>query len=276
MYCPNCDHELLGEEAYCTNCGIKLPQYNSGFCLSCNAVIPRDAFYCNRCGAKTVTEAEEANMGGVPTGLVSVRSEATSAQTQQINTANLVGFSKLYQHPEILKAVKESRRTNLVFLAVLVTVPLVGFPLAGLFLEEYPLNEGIILGVVLAIVIVTLDLFVIWGARRPIWEGEVIKQSQRDRRKRRSRHDPTYIDWTEYTTVIKTDNGKKKRIIEKNADRHMYDYLSVGDRVRYYPALGTYEKHDKSLDRIIYCNVCSMMNPIKNDRCQRCKNLLFK
>lgn len=37
-----------------------------------------------------------------------------------------------------------------------------------------------------------------------------------------------------------------------------------------------YEKYDKSKDRIIYCNVCSMMNPIQNDRCKRCNNLLFK
>jgi uncharacterized paraquat-inducible protein A len=56
----------------------------------------------------------------------------------------------------------------------------------------------------------------------------------------------------------------------------MFDYLSVGDRVRYHPTFGTYEKYDKSKDRIIYCNICRMMNPIKNDRCKRCNNLLFK
>lgn len=56
----------------------------------------------------------------------------------------------------------------------------------------------------------------------------------------------------------------------------MYDYLSVGDRVRYHPAFETYEKYDKSKDKIIYCNVCRMMNPVANDRCKRCDNLLFK
>jgi hypothetical protein len=39
---------------------------------------------------------------------------------------------------------------------------------------------------------------------------------------------------------------------------------------------GTYEKYDKSKDRIIYRNVCTTMNPIQNDRCKRCNNLLFK
>ena len=56
----------------------------------------------------------------------------------------------------------------------------------------------------------------------------------------------------------------------------MYDYFKVGDRVRYHPAFATYEKFDKSRDSIIYCNVCSMMNPVSNDRCERCANLLFK
>jgi hypothetical protein len=55
----------------------------------------------------------------------------------------------------------------------------------------------------------------------------------------------------------------------------MYDYLDIGDRVRYHPALETYEKYDKSKDEVIYCNVCRRGTRF-NDRCERCKNLLFK
>ncbi len=51
---------------------------------------------------------------------------------------------------------------------------------------------------------------------------------------------------------------------------------TVGDRVRYHPRFGAYEKYDKSKDRIIYCIVCDEMNPIQNDRCKKCNNLLFK
>jgi len=82
--------------------------------------------------------------------------------------------------------------------------------------------------------------------------------------------------YTESITVIKTDAGKEKRIIERDSRRDMYDYLATGDRVRYHPAFDTYEKYDKFKDRIIYCNVCRMMNPISNHRCKRCENLLFK
>lgn len=75
--------------------------------------------------------------------------------------------------------------------------------------------------------------------------------------------------------MIQTTTGRKHRIA-RDSHREMYDYFKVGDRVRYHPAFATYEKFDKSRDSIIYCNVCSMMNPISNDRCERCANLLFK
>ncbi len=42
----------------------------------------------------------------------------------------------------------------------------------------------------------------------------------------------------------------------------MYYYLSANDRVGF-THVRPYKKHDKSKDRIIYCNVCSMMNPIQ-------------
>ncbi|MGI6616222.1 MAG: hypothetical protein ACOX30_09480 [Dethiobacteria bacterium] len=98
----------------------------------------------------------------------------------------------------------------------------------------------------------------------------------KERSEHRGGEDGNYSTYTEFTTVINTDAGKKRTIREKGSQRHMYDYLAVGDRVRFYPRFGTYEKYDKSKDRIIYCNICSMMNPIQNDRCQRCHNLLFK
>jgi hypothetical protein len=110
--------------------------------------------------------------------------------------------------------------------------------------------------------------------KHPVWEGVVTQRFHKERR--HNKNDDTMSTYTEYTTVIRTDAGKKKRIIERDSQRHMYDYLAVGDRVRYHPAFSSYEKYDKSKDKIIYCNVCYMMNPISNDRCKRCNNLLFK
>ncbi len=132
------------------------------------------------------------------------------------------------------------------------------------------------MGVGLAFVILIVGLFFLRGTKKPMWEGRVVDKSKKERRERRGKDDNYYRTYMEYKTFIKTDSGKKKTIVERDSGRHMYDYLEVGDRVRYHPSFGTYEKFDKSKDRIIYCNVCSMMNPIQNDRCKRCDNLLFK
>jgi hypothetical protein len=43
----------------------------------------------------------------------------------------------------------------------------------------------------------------------------------------------SYQTYTEFTTVINTDAGKKKKIVERDSGRLMYDYLTVGDRVHY-------------------------------------------
>lgn len=151
----------------------------------------------------------------------------------------------------------------------------IGFLLAGLFIDEMPLGEAIIIGTVLGLLMLVINLMRIRDMKRPVWEGVVTQKYQKERREH-NRNDDNMTTYTEFTTVIKIDAGKKKKIIERDSRRHMYDYLSAGDRVRYYPTFGTYEKYDKSKDRIIYCNVCSMMNPNVNDRCKRCNNFLFK
>jgi hypothetical protein len=74
----------------------------------------------------------------------------------------------------------------------------------------------------------------------------VVNKYSKERSEHRGGDDDNYRTYMEYTTVITTDAGKKKTIVEKDSGRNMYDYLAVGDRVRYHPKFGTYEKYDKS------------------------------
>lgn len=149
-----------------------------------------------------------------------------------------------------------------------------GFLVAGLLSDEMPLGEGLIIGTVLGLFMFMLGVWCLRNAKKPGWEGVVIKKLE----KKRHRRDDDGFDrsYMEYIVLIKTDQGKKKRIIERKQGALMYHYFKVGDRVRYHPALETYEKYDKSKDRVIYCNVCRTMNPLANDRCEKCNNLLFK
>jgi hypothetical protein len=187
----------------------------------------------------------------------------------------LVGWSVHSNDPEILEAARKNRKSAMGCAWVLLILFPLGFLLAGLLVDEMPLNEAIIIGVTLGVVMFAVNLVRIKGLNRPIWEGVVTGKFQKERREHK-RGDDSFRYYTEFTVVIKTEAGKTKRIVERDSRREMYDYLAVDDRVRYYPAFDSFEKYDKSNDSIIYCNVCRMMNSIESERCKRCSNLLFK
>lgn len=187
----------------------------------------------------------------------------------------LVGWSDVPNSPEILAAIRKNRKSSLLWTWVFSLLFPLGFLVAGLLSDEVPLGEALIIGVGLGLLILVLNLWRVKGTTKPAWEGVVLKKLEKKRSKRDS-DDGSYTSYMEYIVLIRTDRGKKKRIVEHQRDLSMYRYLQVGDRVRYHPALETYEKYDKSKDKEIYCNVCRCKNPISNDRCSRCQNLLFK
>ncbi|NMB21159.1 MAG: hypothetical protein GX979_09835 [Firmicutes bacterium] len=186
----------------------------------------------------------------------------------------LVGWSQASSSPEILETIRKTRVSAWRWTMALSLVFPLGFLVAGLLSDEMPLGEGLIIGTVLGLFMFMLGVWRLRNAKKPGWEGVVIKKLE----KKRHRRDDDGFDrsYMEYIVLIKTDQGKKKRIIERKQGALMYHYFKVGDRVRYHPALETYEKYDKSKDRVIYCNVCRTMNPLANDRCEKCNNLLFK
>ena len=70
-------------------------------------------------------------------------------------------------------------------------------------------------------------------------------------------------------------DGKVKK--EYSADRRYYDYLKIGDKVRYHPNFHyKYEKYDKTHDRFVPCVMCDTMNPVHEDKCKKCGTPLLK
>jgi hypothetical protein len=186
----------------------------------------------------------------------------------------LVGWSPVADSPEILETIRKSKKSSLGWALALTLLFPVGFLIAGVVSDEVPLKEALIIGCGLGLCILTINLWRFAGMKRRGWDGAVVKKMEKKRYKRDD--DGSSQLYTEYIVLIRTDGGKKKKIVERKRDREMYDYLDIGDRVRYHPALETYEKYDKSKDEAIYCNVCRQRNPISNDRCELCNNLLFK
>jgi ribosomal protein L40E len=265
MFCHNCGNKLPKGVAFCSSCGAKTQDGASGVCMACGAELPDSAEFCSGCG-KAVSRAARDRIN--PT------QPAPCAPSQ--GGAGLVGFSDRCNSPEILAAAQKNKKSSIGCMWILVFVPLIGFPVAGLLMDDFPFGESLVIGIGIALVMLVVNLLALRKTKQPMWEGVVVNQYSKEKSEHRGGEDDNYRTYTEYTTIINTDAGKKKTIVEKDSGRDMYDYLSVGDRVRFHPRFGTYEKYDKSKDRIIYCNVCSMMNPIQNDRCKRCNNLLFK
>ena len=234
----------------------------------------RDMF-CNNCGNKLLECAEFCIGCGTAVNQVAPEpadlSQAASSMSPQ-GGARLVGFSDRYNSPEILAAAQKNKKYSIGYMWILVSLPLIGFPAAGFLMDDFSFGESLIMGGGIALVMLVLNLLALRKTKQPMWEGVVVNMYSKEEYVHRDRPE-TY---TEYTTVIRRDTGKIKKIMERDSRRLMYDYLSVGDRVRFHPKFGTYEKYDKSKDQIIYCNICTTMNPIQNDRCKRCNNLLFK
>jgi len=265
MFCPNCGNKLPEGVASCSGCGAKTQASAPGVCTACGAKLPDGAEFCIGCGKAVNLRTPEP---------MEVSQAAPSAPPQ--GGSGLVGFSDRCNSPEILAAAQKNKKSSIGCMWILVFVPLIGFPVAGLLMDDFPFGESLVIGVGIALVMLVVNLLTLRKTKQPMWEGVVVNKYSKEESEHRGGEDDNWRTYTEYNTIINTDAGKKKTIVEKGSGRHMYDYLSVGDRVRFHPRFGTYEKYDKSKDRIIYCNVCSMMNPIQNDRCKRCNNLLFK
>ena len=265
MFCPNCGNKLSEGAAFCSSCGAKIQANAPGVCTVCGAELPEGAEFCIGCGAAINLATPKP-----------VEPRQTATHTPSLGGAGLVGFSDRCNSPEILAAAQKNKKSSIGCMWILVFVPLIGFPIAGLLMDDFPFGEALVIGIGIALVMLVVNLLALRKTRQRMWEGVVVNKYSKEKSEHRGGEDDNYRTYTEYTTIINTDAGKKKTIMEKDSGRHMYDYLSVGDRVRYHPRFGTYEKYDKSKDRIIYCNVCTMMNPIQNDRCKRCNNLLFK
>jgi len=186
----------------------------------------------------------------------------------------LVGWSAVPNSPEVVGVIKKMKRSAIRWTWVFSLLFPIGFLIAGLVSDEVPFNEAIIIGIALGLLMLVINLWRISGTKKPAWDGVVMKKLEKKRWK--NDQDGSSRSYMEYIVLIRTERGKKKRIVERQGERNMYDYLDVGGRVRYHPPLKTYEKYDKSKDEVIYCNICRLRNSIRNDRCDRCNNLLFK
>jgi len=187
------------------------------------------------------------------------------------------GFSDRVNDPEILAALAKQRKSAGKFALFLIPLPLIGFAVYGAASDEMELTTGLLIGAVVSAVFL---LFYLYSSRRERAENTydavvTEKKTFLYHPKNASRERTTL---TEYVTYVQTDDGRKKKISERDGQRlWAWEYLPEGERFRYHPQFAfPYELYDKSKADCLYCVICQKKNPVEADRCQKCGVPLLK
>ncbi|NLV70285.1 MAG: zinc ribbon domain-containing protein, partial [Clostridiales bacterium] len=125
MFCTNCGNKLPEGAAFCSSCGVKIQASAPGVCKACGAELPEGAEFCIGCGT-AVNPATPEQMES--------HHVATPAPPQ--SGTGLVGFSDRCNSPEILAAAQKNKKFSIGCMWILVFVPLIGFPVAGLLMDD--------------------------------------------------------------------------------------------------------------------------------------------
>lgn len=238
----------------------------SNFCTSCGAPLEADARFCTACGTPVAPP--------IPPQ-APPQQQAYQAPQQQFGRgyAPLVGWTQRHMDPQIVARAEKNKKAAWAFTIFLAIAFPVGFTIAGFAVDDMPIEEAVIIGFGLGIMMLIIGLVRIASMKKGIWEGTVVDKYKKNKIEHTS-DDSTHYRM-HYTIVVKEESGKSHKLnyVDNAA---MYDYFNVGDRIRCHQAFGTYEKYDKSRDSYIFCNVCGKLNDITNDTCVSCHMPLFK
>ena len=274
MICPNCGTNLIDGTAFCVKCGARLnppaQPYNQAYAH------PAPAQPYNQAPpAQPYNQAPPAQPYHQPYAQPApapAYAQPAPAQTCR-NPAfpPLVGFSNRVNDPAVLEAIRKSNKAAGIFAVIIIPLPFIGFIIASFFSSELSRLEAVILGALVSLVF--LVFYVVSAARKKTakgWDGVVtekyttVKYGEDD-------------EETFYIVKMRTDDGRTKKLKEKEFSHRYFDYLNIGDRVRYHPQFAYYyEKYDKSRDGFVYCPMCASKCGVELDYCPKCKLPVIK
>ena len=252
----------------------------ANFCTNCGTPVREEDAFCPNCGARL-------------TASVPPPAQPVQAPLQQAGYPQPVpqysgygevrlgipmpGFSDRVNHPEILAAMKKSRKSARIAGFFLIPLPLIGFLIYASFSREMEMSEAAIIGGIVSFIFLLFSLFSARSSRESKgYEAVVVNQTSRKRSKVNGDERHWY---TEYVTTVETTDGRQKRIVEnsENGRAWAWDYLKTGDRFRCHPQFHfPYERYDKAAGKGIYCVSCQTRNPVEADRCTKCGLPLLK
>jgi hypothetical protein len=203
---------------------------------------------------------------------MSQNSQRVSSPSQNHNGKNqkrLVGFSDKINDESFSNYITKEKNLSLglaIFTAAIFPIIL---GLGSLFIDFISNTEALMYGFFLAIVYLIFAFrFYNKTKNTKSWDGKVIGKEQEFKKGKKG----NTVESIENYVIIENDTGSIHRI----KSNHLYNYLEANDKVRFHGGLNTFEKYDKTNDKIIYCNVCESKNDISRERCYYCNSLLLK
>lgn len=247
----------------------------SKFCSNCGAQLNEDDKFCQNCGAKVEEEKTETAQEQAEEKQTALAAAGNGAVREGIPAP---GFSDRVNHPEILAAVKRNRKAAKIFLLILIPIPVLGFLIYSLATGNIGVGPAIGYGCIVSAVFLVFALVSFIRERaKNTYEAVVIdKKEGWTYRNHGSDNERERI--REYVTIVRTTDGKKKKIVEHEGSQiWAYNYLNIDDRFKYHPQFHfPYELYDKSKAEYIVCVSCGRHNPVEADRCEKCKLPLLK
>ena len=269
MFCPNCGAQTVEGAAFCVKCGKPLPNLSGN--QTVNAV-PQ--------AQNTFTQPSVPIAGGTVQINQHIAQPVPQANTlftapQQVPAqAARVGFTNAVNDPRYASKKRSQGCAAFIFSLIIIPMPFIGFVAYSYFWHEMAMTEALKIGGGVSGIFLLFYLFL--GLKKMFssqWDGVVIALTEEEHLyHRHSSTNRSFIHNNDYyylyVVKIQTDDGRIKRIESKSENSYYYNYLEVGDRVRYHPDIDYYEKYDKSNDTHILCPFCNKVNPISEDVCK--------
>ena len=180
------------------------------------------------------------------------------------------GYSRLIDAEEVRRALKKNRRIGNIAAVVLSVLPLLGLVIYGVFSDRMEIGKAAVYGLILSAIFALFSIISAVRHRlaRP-FEGTVV-----DKRKAYSSERSNGASRTRYKVIVECEGGRRRK---KEVSPQTFDYLQIGERVRYLPQFPQpFEKYDKRADAQVLCMFCGRKNPLSETTCSFCHNPLIK